>query len=233
MSTYILEDEREGLRLEKQNARKIYSVEDELAGVELVPNATILDAGCGTGAITRYLLEHHSIARITAMDFSELRLSQNKKLSLPISGSTKLEFKCGDLNHTGLEEKTFDAIISRFVMHHLSDPAGAIKHLASLLKVNGKMVVIDSDGILFNTYSSNMWLQSALDKIRAGLTIDMFVGRKLKSYFHQAGLTQVESKIIPMHFINEELSFELEQYRERFSMMKGVLEEHPSELQSR
>lgn len=223
MGAYILEQESEGTRLEKQNARNIYSVAEELKELEFDTFNTVLDAGCGTGAITRYILEKHNVKKITAIDFSEERLKQNEEFSRKVKNSTELEFLKKDLtSDLGLAHK-YDLILSRFVLHHLSNPYKVVENLAQNLEANGELAIIDSDGIFFNMYSDDEWLQQKLETVRKELKVDMFVARKLKSFFFKANLKNVESRIITMHFTGDDLAFERQQYVERFPAVEGVI----------
>jgi methylase of polypeptide subunit release factors len=48
---YLLDSDEEPLRLERQS--RIYGYEDDLRHLALAPTEQVLDAGCGSGAITR------------------------------------------------------------------------------------------------------------------------------------------------------------------------------------
>lgn len=223
MGAYILEQESEGLRLEKQNARHIYNVAEELKEISFNPFDTVLDAGCGTGAVTRFILERHGVRKITAIDFSPERLNLNEELCRNIKSVTKLEFLQKDLTKDLEFSERYDKILSRFVLHHLSNPFQVIQNLTANLSERGELVIVDSDGIFFNMHSSDEWLQNKLEEIRKSLKIDMYVARKLKSFFCKAGLSRVESRIITMHFKEEDLAFERQQYVERFPAVKALI----------
>lgn len=216
MGAYILENVSEGQRLETQNSHSNYSVAEELRDIRFNPFDKVLDAGCGTGAVTRFILENHSVKKVTAIDFSNERLAFNENLCKKITSKTKVEFFHRDLTKNLEFTEKFNVILSRFVLHHLSKPDAVVKNLANNLSENGELVVVDSDGIFFNMYSDDEWVQQKLEVIRNAIGVDMFVARKLKSYFHKAGLSKIESRIVTMHFTGDDLAFEREQYRERF-----------------
>lgn len=215
MAAYVLENDYEGERLEKQNARKLYSVDMELEGIILRETDSVLDAGCGTGAVSRSILQNHRFKKLTGIDFSLARLELAKSY-IDFEHNTQVIFQKEDLCNLENFNHQFDVILSRFVMHHLENPKKVIFDLASKLKQGAQMIVIDSDGILFNLFSSDKKLMDDLEKIKQQLKIDLFVGRKLKSYFTQAGLSNIETRIIPMHFTGDDLKHEKEQYIDRF-----------------
>lgn len=223
MHAYILEDENEVTRLEKQNIHRLYSIEEELRLVEIKNNIDLLDAGCGTGAVTRYVLEHCKPKTMTAMDFSEIRLREMNKILRKNHPNSVIEFKHFDLMNENFEGSEYDHVISRFVMHHLVDPQKAIFKLTASLRNDGKLTIIDSDGILFNIYSGNKWLDKKLHQLKDAMEIDFYVGRRLKFLMGESGLTDLQSRVIPMHFCGVELELERDQYAERFCAMKGFL----------
>ena len=139
MHAYILEHDNESERLEKQNSLKNYCVSEELKNIEITSQMSVLDAGCGTGAITRHILNHSTPHKMTAIDFSETRLAQAKKLTALECNTSDIIFKRVDMLNEKLEEDQFDLIISRFVMHHLTNPQVAVTMLAKALKPNGRL----------------------------------------------------------------------------------------------
>lgn len=214
MSAYILEQESEAKRLEKQNAQAIYSIKEELAEIITTEHDEVLDAGCGTGGVTRHLVQHHRFKSLDAIDFSSERLDfAARNLT---SGKNNVNFIQADLNNLEDLNSRYDLIISRFVMHHLENPSSVIANLADCLKPRGELVIVDSDGILFNFYCRDQWVLDVLDEIKNHLHLDMFVARKMKVLMSKAGLSGLDSRMIPMHFKGADLQFEKQQYRERF-----------------
>lgn len=219
MGAYILEQESEVKRLEKQNAQAIYSIKDELAEITTTEHDEILDAGCGTGGVTRHLVQYHSFKSLDAIDFSQERLRfASKSFS---KGGKNINFIQADLNNLDNLEGAYNLIISRFVMHHLEDPSSVVTNLANHLKPTGELVIVDSDGILFNFYCRDQWVLSILDEIKSRLRLDMFVARKMKVLMFNAGLRELDSRIIPMHFKGADLQFEKQQYFDRFEAMSS------------
>ena len=103
----------------------------------------ILDAGCGTGSGTEYLMLHNPTAEIMAIDISEKALETAQK-RIEKSGILK-EFK-GSITFQQMPletavnlEGTFDLINCVGVLHHLPDPDTGIKALAEKLSVGGIM----------------------------------------------------------------------------------------------
>lgn len=103
----------------------------------------ILDAGCGTGSGTEYLVLHNPYADIIAIDISENALAMAEK-RLEKSGVLNnfhgtITFKQLPLESVQSLEGTFDLINSVGVLHHLPQPKVGIKALAEKLALGGIM----------------------------------------------------------------------------------------------
>ncbi len=97
----------------------------------------ILDAGCGTGAGTEYLLALNPFANIVAIDISEKALEIAKE-RCNRSGVAAKHRGSLDFHHLPLESATnlpgeFDLINCVGVLHHLPDPIKGIQSLAQKL----------------------------------------------------------------------------------------------------
>lgn len=219
MGEYILENDNEAERLERQNQGELYNVAEELSGISFSNYKKILDVGCGTGALTREIIRTNSSVTVHAVDFSEVRLKQ-AQMYLSSDYKNRVNFSFANiLTGEGINTDEFDCVVSRFVLHHLSRPDVAVKNMASALKCGGKLVVVDSDGIMFNFYCSDKKLMHLLETVRENFEYDFMIGRKLRSLFLDAGLKEVSTRMIPMHFVGESLKLEVSQYYERFNVM--------------
>lgn len=217
---YALENDKEGERLEKQNSGALYSIAEEIRHIDFSHTKTMLDAGCGTGGLTRAILERFPHIDATGIDKSRLRLKEFEKMvARPVQSIV------GDLSNTGLSDNSFDTIVSRFVFHHLPDPYPVLEEFKRILKPNGKIAIIDSDGIMANISVADPWLTSKLNVVVSEFPGDLFIGRKLRRLLHESGLSEVEGRLIPMHFIGKERQLEIEQWRERFIFMMPFLKD--------
>ncbi len=101
----------------------------------------ILDAGCGTGSSTDYLIHLNPEAEVTAIDISEKALEIAEK-RCHRSGVIGKHAKSVKFLNLRLEEATqlegeFDFINSVGVLHHLPEPEKGIQALAKKLKPGG------------------------------------------------------------------------------------------------
>lgn len=96
----------------------------------------ILDAGCGTGSGTDYLVHLNPNAQVVAMDLSAGTL-QVAKERCQRSGATEVEFHNLSIYDVGKLEGKFDFINCVGVLHHLPDPIKGIQELVGKLAEGG------------------------------------------------------------------------------------------------
>jgi len=101
----------------------------------------ILDAGAGTGVLTR-LLHRFGLAGLflVPMDISEQMLAKGKRLSpFDLNHAT-----CADLSFAPFRSELFDKVICYSVFPHLRHPVKVAQELFRLLKPSGRLLVLHS-----------------------------------------------------------------------------------------
>src|SRR5690349_664404 len=106
---YVLESEDEFKRLEKQSNNKNYLLSDELKNIQFKNNDFILDAGCGSGLLSRHLLTLNSELKIDACDFSEIRIQQAKNHS----SHDRIRFFQSSLDQIPVKNETYTKVFCR------------------------------------------------------------------------------------------------------------------------
>jgi SAM-dependent methyltransferase len=99
-------------------------------------NVRILDAGCGTGVGTEYLVHLNPEAQVTAIDLSAGALAVAKE-RCQRSGADRVEFHHLSLYDAQQLPGEFDLINCVGVLHHLPDPIRGIQALAAKLAAGG------------------------------------------------------------------------------------------------
>lgn len=105
----------------------------------------ILDAGCGTGVGTEYLMHLNPSTKITAIDLSAEALGvareRCRRTGGSVRGSDRVEFRHLSLYDAQELPGKFDWINCVGVLHHLPDPMRGIQSLAAKLAPGGLMHV--------------------------------------------------------------------------------------------
>jgi ubiquinone/menaquinone biosynthesis C-methylase UbiE len=211
---YVMETREEFERLEQQAKMSHYRLEDELAGVLIRPGTRILDAGCGSGVASRFMLEHYPGVEIEACDLSEIRLQQAKN-QVTLQNQGVIRFFKSSLEEIESENSRYDFVFCRFVLEHLPNPEIAVSEFYRVLRPGGVVYLVDLDGILFNLSHQNARLSEQLLRIQQGLNQDLFVGRRMPALVHQAGFSGTSWRAMVMDFRDATLNDEFELTRQR------------------
>lgn len=117
----------------------------------LKPRARLLDLGAGTGDLAREALAQQPEAEVVAADFTlEMMRVGNRNGSLPWSAADALNLP--------FEDKTFDAIVSGFLMRNVGDVQQALKEQYRTLKPGGRIVILDTTKPKRNLLTPFIWL---------------------------------------------------------------------------
>jgi ubiquinone/menaquinone biosynthesis C-methylase UbiE len=91
--------------------------------------SSVLDAGCGTGLITRQLE-----GSVLGLDINSWNLQQAKKHALNAS------FVLGDIENLPIKNCTLDLVVCTETLEHLEHPGKAISELHRVLKPGGRLI---------------------------------------------------------------------------------------------
>ena len=221
---YPLEHENEAYRLEKQITMNNYLLEKELRQLSIPKNSLVMDAGCGSGLLSRYISKHFPQISIHAYDLSELRLKQAESLT-PTSDFKNISYYQTDLGKMeSIQDETYDFLINRFVLEHLIDPQGAVSQFYRVLKPKGKVCIIDLDGVFLNIYTANPKFNRLHQKIIHEWPTDLFVGRKIPTLLKNAHFHNISFENQVMNFKGKDLEDELELTKERITFASPYFE---------
>jgi SAM-dependent methyltransferase len=114
----------------------------------------ILDAGCGNGRYSRFLLKHAGPeARITAFDLSPKMLARARRRL----ASDRVTFAVADLTRLPYADAAFDAAVCGWVLEHLPDPRLGLRELARVLRPGGRMLLLTTEDNLTGRWCGRLW----------------------------------------------------------------------------
>lgn len=227
MSQYILESECENERLEKQSKNPNYSYQDELAGFTVRSDFQILDAGCGSGVVMRYLAERDPTLKLVGIDQSESRIAFAQKVTKETCpNASQISFLKGDLGQLPFGDHHFDRIICRYVLQHIprAHLEKVMKEFFRCLKSGGELWVVDFDGLFLNLYPQSEFIRKILSDLDESALFEFKMGRKLNSLFYQAGFKDLNGRVNSLDFSTaESLNEEVEMTESRLENAVEVL----------
>jgi len=106
-----------------------------LARTPLRGDETVLDAGCGSGRLTRDLLEALPRGRVVALDVSQNMIDAARAYLVPDFGD-RVEFVCGDFLNMTFDAQ-FDGIFSTASFHWVLDHDRLFQNLYRALRPGG------------------------------------------------------------------------------------------------
>lgn len=99
---------------------------------------SLLDCGCGTGAMLTLVRKHHPDVPLTGIDLSPemIRAARARKLE-------NAEFVEGDCENLPFADKSFDAVICSMSFHHYTHPEKFLKSCVRILRPGGRLILRD------------------------------------------------------------------------------------------
>lgn len=191
---YVLETPEEFERLERQSQHPNFDFRVELEGFDFSKDHFVLDAGCGSGLLTRYLAQKYPQNDFTGVDLSSDRI-EGAKLASQLLKNT--HFQVSALDATLFPTNHFDSIVCRYVAQHLNASlrAKVLLELFRILKPGGRLILIDTDGLIANLWPTPPPIENTLPLVVAKSPVDLFVGRKLPSELIESGGSNIHWKI--------------------------------------
>jgi ArsR family transcriptional regulator len=107
--------------------------------VEILPpeSGTVVDLGSGTGELASMLIPH--IERLICVDQSINMLDRARM----VVDSENADFRIGSLEHLPLRDEEADTVIASMVLHHMPEPAIALREARRVLKKGGHLIISD------------------------------------------------------------------------------------------
>ena len=114
----------------------------------------ILDAGCGNGRYTKYLLRHAAPeAVLTTFDLSPAMLKRARNRL----GSDRVSHAVADLTCLPYADGCFDAVVCGYVLEHLPDPSVGLSELARVLVPGGRLLLLCTENTFMGKMTGRMW----------------------------------------------------------------------------
>ena len=220
--------EEEVMRLEIQAVALSGIIDQEIDAMDIKSGMAILDAGCGTGAITRRFAQIVKPATVTAVDFDPVFLEGAKAIAAD-EGIKNVSFESGDIDNLEYQDEMFDLAYCRLVLMHVQDTVKTVEELKRVTKKGGKVVVSDQDDggmIVYPVMPKLTELWNRYGQWGETQRMDRYIGRKLYSILLQAGLESVRVFPFPICITQENT----EMYRMFVSVPVEIINAKKSEL---
>ena len=103
----------------------------------------VLDVGTGTALIPIALCKKQPRVRVVALDLAEHMLARARSNVAKADLGDRIELVLRDAKNSGFGERSFDAVISNSIVHHIPNPEIALADMWSLVASGGVLFVRD------------------------------------------------------------------------------------------
>ena len=150
------------------------------------PGWRCLELGCGNGSIAQALAER--VAPTGRVVASDIDLRYIADLQVPC-----LEVRKIDILQDAIEEGSYDFVVARALLHHLTPARKALERMVIALKTGGALLSIEPDMLPCTVAEPDsmhtFWERWLKWSVEAG--IDYFAGRKIPAWLDSLGLEDV------------------------------------------
>jgi SAM-dependent methyltransferase len=161
----------------------------------------VLDAGCGTGVVTRRMAIKVSPGEVQGVDMDSLFIEEARKIAVK-KGVSNIKFSVGNADDLKFEDDVFDLSYCRLVLMHVKDPLKTVAELKRVTRSGGTVAISDQDdgGILvYPELPKMMYMFSKYGSLAKMRGEDRFIGRKLFSIMERAGLSPITIYPFPIY----------------------------------
>lgn len=221
-------DPAEAARLESQATSMAATLAREFKLLNLGSNMKVLDAGCGSGVITRRIAEAVHPETVVGMDIDPVFIEEARKTSAN-KGIENIRFDIGNIDGMDYEAGSFDLAYCRLVLMHVNDPVRAVSEMRRVTRKGGYVAASDLDDDLIAMYPEaptfwRLWEKYGERAARSGQ--NRRIGKELYSIFYRAGLRSISVHPMPIFAT----AANPEAYKIIASVPLGILESSKSDL---
>lgn len=189
-----------GQNLSERKAQNL--MHDKIAEVlDITHDMKILDAGCGQGVVSVYLVQKYS-CNITGITIVPFEINRSKNLSIKKEVTNKTNYYLMDYNQLNFNNNSFDAIYTIESLVHSINIKNTLREFYRVLKNNGKIALFEY--ALDKTKKLNKYEQDMFNKVCMKSSMPALKKINHKEFIHL--LEKVGFKNINFKNINDNVS---------------------------
>lgn len=99
---------------------------------------SVLDIGCGTGAMLSMIISDYKDVQACGIDLSEKMIQKSAELL-----GQRVKLVVGDSDNLPWVDNSFDLVVCNSSFHHFPEPLKVLEEIKRVLKPNGRIIIAD------------------------------------------------------------------------------------------
>ena len=114
--------------------------------LDLPDNAKVLEVGCGTGAMSRFLAQREDFnGQVIGVDQSSRFIEAANRFAHGEKIGQRIGFAIGDAHCLDFPVGHFDAVIAHTLISHVTEPIRVLSEMARVTRPGGTVAIFDGD----------------------------------------------------------------------------------------
>jgi ubiquinone/menaquinone biosynthesis C-methylase UbiE len=188
---YAIHSDEECERLELQ--ARLANIEGHLRYLPVSPRDRVLDAGCGSGSMSRLIARTYPQADVVGVDLREQYLDFARS-RVRTEDIRNLTFRSADVFALPFADATFDVVWTKYLLQWLKEPRRALKELTRVTRPGGVIVSCDFAGFAVDHFPVTPEFDRQVRRVMTAL-VDCDIGRKVAPMMISIGLRDVTVEV--------------------------------------
>jgi SAM-dependent methyltransferase len=161
-----------------------------LAQLPKIPDARVLDLGCGQGNTTRCLADVLEPSECIGVEFDAtlVEYAQTRPGNPP-----GVRFQQGDATQLPFPDASFDVVFCRYLLIHIPDPPRVVREMMRVVRPGGFVVAYEGDFTAVGTSHPPCAALETIHRVWRGLFQNPDAGRRLVHYLRDAGAADIRA----------------------------------------
>lgn len=169
----------------------------------LGPEMIVLDAACGAGHLAEQAAPH--VRQVVGVDLTRPLLDLGAT-RLRDRGVTNALLQEGDVTSLAFVDESFDVVACRAALHHVTDPAVALREMARVCRPGGRVVVSDLVPPTADVRADYDDLHRAIDPSHAGVLLEAELAQLLEQLVGPLAYGETTTIDIPLDVMCTDLT---------------------------